>query len=50
MLDLWRHKATSGEKNFIEQIKPLVFLEAFLTIEVMEEPQFNLEEKSMPAS
>ena len=29
------HRATSGERNFIEQIKAPIFLEAVLAIEIM---------------
>ena len=35
-------------KKLIEQIKAPVFLETVLAIEVMEEPQSNLEEKVNP--
>ena len=34
---------------FIEQIKTLIFLEAFLEIKVMHEPQSNLEKKKNPS-
>ena len=43
------YKATSGEKNFIEQIKPLIFFQTVLAIEIMYEPQPNLEEKVNPS-
>ena len=42
------YKATSGERNFIEQIKPPIFFETDLAIETMHEPQANLEEKLNP--
>ena len=35
MVDLYRNRATSGERNFIERIKAPIFLEAVLTIEIM---------------
>ena len=44
-VDLQRYRATSGETNFIELIKAPIFLEADLAIEIMQEPQSNLEEK-----
>ena len=43
MVDLERYRATSGERNFIEQMKAPIFLEAVLAI--MQETQYNLEEK-----
>ena len=43
MVDLLRYRATS-ERNFIEQIKAPIFLEAVLAKEMMLEPQFNLED------
>ena len=45
MEDFQRYRATSGERNFIEQIKTSIFFEEFLAIKVMYEPQSNLEEK-----
>ena len=45
MLDLQKHIATSGERNFIEQIKAPLFSEALLAIEIIQELQFKLEEK-----
>ena len=47
MVNLLRYRATSGEGNFIEQIKAPIFFEAVLAIEMMQhdEPQSNLEEK-----
>ena len=45
MLDLQRDIATSGERNFIEQIKAPLFSEALLAIEIIQELQFKLEEK-----
>ena len=45
MVDLWRHRATSRERNLIERIKAPIFLEAVLAIEMMQKPQYNLEEK-----
>ena len=52
-VDLQRYRATSGERNFkgnhrrnfIEQIKAATFLEVVLAIEILQEPQSNLEEK-----
>ena len=35
MVDLQRYRATSGERNFIEQIKAPIFLEAVVAIEKM---------------
>ena len=49
MVDLQRYRATAGERNFIEQIKAPIFLEAVLAIEITKEPQFNLEEKVNPS-
>ena len=49
MVDLYRNRATSGERNFIEWIKVPIFLEAVLAIEIMQEPQSNLEEKVNPS-
>ena len=43
MIDLQRYSATSWERNFTEQISN--FLEALLAIEIMQEPQSNLEYK-----
>ena len=45
MVDLWRYRASSGERNFVERIKAPIFLEAVLAIEIMYEPQSNLEKK-----
>ena len=45
MVDLQRYRATSGERNFIERIKAPIFLDAVLAIEIMWEPQTNVEEK-----
>ena len=45
MVDLWRCRASSGERNFVERIKAPIFLEAVLAIEIMQEPQSNLEKK-----
>ena len=45
MVDLSIYMETSGERNFIEQTKTPTFLEAVLAIEIMYEPQFNLEEE-----
>ena len=36
-------------KNFIPQIKAPVFLEVLSTVEIMQEPQANLEEKDNPS-
>ena len=49
MVDLWRYRATSGEGNFIEQIKAPIFLEVLLAVEVMKKPLFNLEKKVYPS-
>ena len=49
MVDLYRCRANSGERNFIEQIKAQIFLEAVLTIKIMYEPQSNLEKKVNPS-
>ena len=49
MLDLQRYRATQGERNYIERIKSPIFLEALLAIEIMEEPQCNLEERVNPS-
>ena len=48
MVDLYRHRATSGERNLIGCIRAPIFLEAVLAIQIMYEPQSNLEEKSNP--
>ena len=45
MVDLQRHRATSGEIHFIEQIKVPTFLESVLATEIMQELQSNPEEK-----
>ena len=45
----FRHSATSGERNFIKRIKAPIFLEAVLEIEIIQEPQSNLEEKVNPS-
>ena len=45
IVDLKRYRATSGERNFIEQIKAPIFLKAVLAIEIMWELKLNLEEK-----
>ena len=45
MVDLWRYRASSGERNFVERIKASIFLEAVLALEIMQEPQSNLEKK-----
>ena len=45
MVDLQRYRATSGERNFIVPI----FLEAVLAIEIMQEPQSDLEEIVNPS-
>ena len=42
-------RGTSGERNFIERIKAPIFLEAVLAMEIMQEPQSNLEEKVNPS-
>ena len=48
MIDLLRYRPTSGERNFTERIKALIFLDAVLAIEIMYEPQSNLEERVNP--
>ena len=50
MVDLLGYRATSGERNFIEQIKAPIFLEAVLAIEIMQEPTPTYKRKSTPAS
>ena len=45
----FRRSATSGESNFIKRIKAPIFLEAVLEIEIIQEPQSNLEEKVNPS-
>ena len=45
---LKRYRATPGERNFLEQIIPPIFLEAVLAIEILREPKLNLEEKDNP--
>ena len=50
MVDLYRYRETSGERNFTEQIKAPIFLEGLLAIEIMSEPQSNLEEKVNPST
>ena len=45
MVDLKRSRTTSEERNFRERIKAWIFLEEVLAIEIMKEPQSNLEEK-----
>ena len=49
MVDLQKYRATSGEGNFIGRIKAPIFLEAVLAIEIMSQPQSNLEEKVNPS-
>ena len=49
MVHLLRYRATSGERNFIEQIKAPIFLEVVLAKEIMLEPQSNLEKKVNPS-
>ena len=44
MVDLKRYRTTSRERNFIEQIKTLIFLEAVLAIDIKWEQKLNLEE------
>ena len=46
MVDLYR--ATSGEGNFIEQIKAQFFLEAVLTTEIMLRAAIRLRKESLP--
>ena len=43
------YRATSEERNFVERIKTPIFLEVVLAIEIMQEPQPNLEEKVNPS-
>ena len=40
---------TTGGKNFTERIKSPIFLERFLAIEIMQEPQSHLEERDSPS-
>ena len=35
IVDLWRYRATSGKRNFIERIKVPIFLETVLAIDMM---------------
>ena len=35
MVDLWRCRATTSDRDFTEQIKALKFLEAVLATEIM---------------
>ena len=49
IVGLQRYRATSGERNFIEQIKVQIFLQEVLAIEIMQEPPSNLEEKVNPS-
>ena len=49
MVDLQRYRATSRERSFIEQIKAPIFLGVVLAIEIMSEPQSNLDEKDNPS-
>ena len=46
MVDLYR--ATSGERNFIEQIKAQFFLEAVLTTEIMLRAPIRFRKESLP--
>ena len=39
-----------GERNLIEQVKAPIFLKAVLAIEIIQEPQSNLEEKDSPST
>ena len=48
MVHLYRHRATTGERNFKERIKPPTLFEAVLAIEIIWEPQSDLEEKVNP--
>ena len=34
MVDLYRHRATSGERNFIERSKTPIFMEAVFAIDI----------------
>ena len=45
MVDLYRYRTISGERNSIERNKAPIILEAVLEIEIMCEIQSNLEEK-----
>ena len=49
VVDLERCRATSIERNFIEQIKTPIFLEALLATEIMQDLKSNLEEKVNPS-
>ena len=48
MLDFKKYRRISRKRNFIKQTKALIFLEAVLAIEMMQEPRSNLEEKGNP--
>ena len=50
LLTLEKEKETSGERNFAEWIKALIFFEAVLATKTMQDPQPNIEEKDNPAS
>ena len=45
IVNLWRYRATSEERNLKEQIKAPIFLEELLAIEIIQESQSNFEEK-----
>ena len=49
MADLLRYRATSGERNSIEQIKAIIFLEAALATETVQEFSSNLKEEVNPS-
>ena len=49
MVDLYIYKTTWGERNFTEGIKAPILLQAVLAIEIIKEPQSNLEEKVNPS-
>ena len=49
MVDLYRSRATSRERNVIEKTKATISLEAVLATETMQEPQSNLEDKDCPS-
>ena len=49
ILENYQDRATYGDRNFIERIKAPIFLQTVLALEIMLEPQSNLEEKVDPS-
>ena len=49
MRDLYRYRATTGKINLIERIKLPIFLDTLSGIEIMIEPQSNLDENVNPS-